>query len=84
MTRRDVLSTLAASVLATTAEPQTAQAETGDWRNILTGTEIPRENYSDQPYVVFTKDGNWLCVLTTGKGKEGAPAQHIISSISTD
>jgi hypothetical protein len=56
----------------------------GDWRNIVTGCEIPRENYSDQPYVVITKDGNWLCVLTTGKGGEGASAQHIVSTISSD
>ena len=33
---------------------------------------------------MITKDGNWLCVLTTGQGLEGAPAQHIISTISTD
>jgi hypothetical protein len=55
-----------------------------DSRNIVNGTEIPRENYSDQPYVVITKDGNWLCVLTTGPGTEGIPGQHIISTISSD
>ncbi len=59
-------------------------AARSDWRNIVNGTQIPRENYSDQPYVVITKDGNWLCVLTTGNGNEGAPHQHIISTISSD
>ena len=48
-----------------------------DWRNIANGSEIPRENYSDQPYVVITRDGNWLCVLTTGIGKEGAAASTL-------
>jgi len=55
-----------------------------DWRNIATGYEIPKEGYCDQPYVVITDDGNWLCVLTTGKGEEGEGTQHIISTISKD
>ena len=55
-----------------------------DPRNIADGWDIPRENYSDQPYVVITKDGNWLCVLTTGIGVEGNAGQHIIATISTD
>jgi hypothetical protein len=63
---------------------QAPPATTPDWRNIVNGSQIPREHYSDQPYVVITKDGNWLCVLTTGSGNEGAPAQHIISTISSD
>lgn len=70
------------------AEPQAAtipsMAKRSDLRNIVNGSEIPRENYSDQPYVVITKDGNWLCVLTTGPGTEGVPGQHIISTISSD
>jgi hypothetical protein len=61
-----------------------ATAQRSDPRNITNGTEIPRENYSDQPYVVITKDGNWLCVLTTGPGTEGVPGQHIIATISSD
>jgi hypothetical protein len=87
MTRRDVLSTLSVSLLGSAMSSeaqQTNAAGSTDPRNILAGSEIPRENYSDQPYVVVTKDGNWLCVLTTGKGNEGAPAQHVISTISTD
>jgi hypothetical protein len=66
------------------AEGEVPQTAASDWRNIRNGWEIPRENYSDQPYVVITKDGNWLCVLTTGVGNEGATGQHIISTISTD
>ncbi len=55
-----------------------------DWRNIANGYSIPKEGYCDQPYVVITDDGNWLCVLTTGKGEEGEGTQHIISTISKD
>jgi hypothetical protein len=59
-------------------------SQTPDWRNIQTGFTIPDESYADQPYVVITNDGNWLCVMTTGKGVEGQPGQHIVSMISTD
>lgn len=55
-----------------------------DWRNIRTGREIPSEGYADQPYVVGTRGGGWLCVLTTGKGKEGQKGQHIVSTTSKD
>jgi hypothetical protein len=55
-----------------------------DWRNIQNGSQIPNEKYADQPYVVITPDRAWLCVLTTGKGVEGQPGQHIISTISRD
>jgi hypothetical protein len=55
-----------------------------DWRNIQSGYEIPSENYVDQPYVVVTRDGNWLCTLTTGAGREGEIGQHIVASISRD
>ncbi len=55
-----------------------------DPRNVVNGSLIPRENYSDQPYVVITNDGNWLCVLTTGRGNEGHSGQHAISTISSD
>jgi len=55
-----------------------------DNRNIKNGLVIPDENYSDQPYVVKTNDGAWLCVITTGEGKEGVSGQHIISQRSLD
>jgi hypothetical protein len=56
----------------------------GDPRNIKNGSVIPDEGYSDQPYVVVTNDGAWLCVMTTGKGAEGEGGQHLIAVISRD
>ena len=55
-----------------------------DWRNIRTGLTIPDEGYCDQPYTVVTKDGNWLCTMTTGSGHEGQGGQHIVAIISKD
>ncbi len=55
-----------------------------DPRDIRTGFEIPDEGYCDQPYVVITKDGNWLCLLTTAGGHEGDDASHVVSTISSD
>ena len=55
-----------------------------DWRDIRTGYEIPSGNYADQPYVVITRDGSWLCTLTTGGGREGQVGQHIVASVSSD
>ncbi len=55
-----------------------------DPRNIRTGFRIPDEGYCDQPYVVITKDGNWLCTLTTAGGHEGADNSHVVSTISAD
>lgn len=58
--------------------------QTEDWRNIKSGLVIPDESYSDQPYIVKTNDGAWLCAMTTGSGHEGASGQHIISLRSFD
>lgn len=55
-----------------------------DPRNIHHGSVIPDEGYCDQPYVVITRDGNWLCTFTTGKGIEGQLGQHVVASISSD
>lgn len=55
-----------------------------DPRHIANGWPIPSEGYADQPYIVKTDDGAWLCVITTGKGVEGAAGQHIITMRSTD
>lgn len=55
-----------------------------DWRNIVHGDIIPDEAYSDQPYVVQTDDGAWLCIMTTGAGHEGVSGQHIITWRSED
>lgn len=77
--------TLAALHPATATEggPRSAYADR-DWRNIRNGHEIPSAGYCDQPYVVTTKDGNWLCTLTTGAGVEGQGGQHVAATISTD
>jgi hypothetical protein len=55
-----------------------------DTRNIIHGREIPTESYSDQPYIVRTDDGAWLCCVTTGPGHEGTGGQHVITLRSTD
>jgi hypothetical protein len=55
-----------------------------DNREIGLGTLIPDEYYADQPYVVKTNDGAWLCVITTGSGHEGEGGQHVVSMRSTD
>ena len=82
MTRRNFIG----AAVGTPALLQVAQPESAveDRRNITTGWQIPKEGYVDQPYVVITNDGNWLCVLTTGAGVEGKPGQHIVATISSD
>lgn len=55
-----------------------------DFRNISTGKPIPREQYTDQPYVVIADNGAWVCVLTTAKGVEGAAGEHIGVTVSHD
>lgn len=55
-----------------------------DPRNIACGREIPSELYCDQPYIVKTDDGAWLCVMTTGEGREGQSGQHVVTFRSTD
>ena len=59
-------------------------APVSDPRLISTGRIIPSEGYADQPYIVKTDDGAWLCVVTTGKGVEGTGGQHVVSMRSTD
>lgn len=53
-------------------------------RIITSGYEIPSEGYCDQPYVVKTEDGAWLCLMTTGRGTEGERGQHIVATRSAD
>jgi hypothetical protein len=55
-----------------------------DPRNFNHGRLIPDEGYCDQPYIVITGDGNWLCTMTTGVGREGAGRQHVVATISSD
>ena len=61
-----------------------AAAPISDSRQISNGWNIPGEGYADQPYIVKTGDGAWLCAITTGTGHEGASGQHIVSMRSTD
>lgn len=55
-----------------------------DSRHISNGWNIPSEGYADQPYIVKTDDGAWLCVMTTGKRQEGGTGQHVVSMRSSD
>ena len=61
-----------------------AAAGPADARDIRTGWEIPTLTYADQPYIVKTDDGAWLCALTTGTAHEGAPGQNVATLRSTD
>ena len=61
-----------------------AAGQVVDPRNIVAGAVIPDESYADQPYIVKTNDGEWLCVMTTGPGAEGTGGQHVVSLRSTD
>ncbi len=63
---------------------QAAAPVVPDSRHISNGWNIPSEGYADQPYIVITDDGAWLCVITTGTGAEGAKGQHVVSMRSTD
>ncbi|RUL86450.1 exo-alpha-sialidase [Tautonia sociabilis] len=75
--RRIFLASLALLLLPAIATAQ-------DPRDIRNGWVIPDEGYCDQPYVVVTDQGHWLCTMTTGAGVEGQPGQHIVATISTD
>ena len=55
-----------------------------DWRHIANGREIPSEGYCDQPFVARTDDNAWLCIMTTGGGREGDSGQHVVSLRSAD
>lgn len=71
------------NVFALSAEPAKSEP---DWRDVATGRPIPKEEgYCCMPYVAITKDGNWLCVLTTSPGvNQGQNGQHVIATISAD
>ena len=61
-----------------------APAPIPDPRHISNGWNIPSEGYADQPYIVQTDDGAWLCAITTGTGHEGSSGQHVVSMRSTN
>jgi hypothetical protein len=63
---------------------EAAMIQISDARNIRTGWEIPTETYADQPYVICTADGAWLCVVTTGTGREGESGQYVVTRRSID
>ncbi|MBI5822304.1 MAG: hypothetical protein HZA88_25285 [Verrucomicrobia bacterium] len=83
-----LISTLVVAAAAVIgAEPAGKSAPSNaipDPRHISNGWNIPSEGYADQPYIVKTDDGAWLCVMTTGVGVEGAGGQHVVSMRSTD
>jgi hypothetical protein len=70
-------------VLIGLAHPASA-APVPDPRHISNGRPIASEGYADQPYIVKADDGAWVCVITTGKGLEGASGQHVVSMRSRD
>ena len=55
-----------------------------DWRNISEGRLITNDGYADQPYIVCTDDGAWLCCVTVSGRKEGSSDQHVATFRSTD
>ncbi|MHB9031761.1 MAG: LamG-like jellyroll fold domain-containing protein [Anaerolineae bacterium] len=55
-----------------------------DLRLIDNGRVIPSLYYADQPYLVRTADGAWLCCLTTGCGAEGTAEQLVTTQRSSD
>jgi hypothetical protein len=61
-----------------------ARGDSPDWRAFEEGHRIYSSGYIDQPYVVVLDDGSWLCVFTTGVGREGQAGQHVVSSRTVD
>jgi hypothetical protein len=58
---------------------------TNDPRNITQGIEITHhELYADQPLIVVTPKGTWVCCLTVAPGGEGSRGQHVVAVRSTD
>ena len=81
--KKGILAVLLSSAAAVfVADIQAVRA--ADHRNIANGLRLPSEGYSDQPYVVVTSNGTWVCTLTTGKGLEGQQGQHVVSTVSKD
>lgn len=71
-------------LLASAPAAGTPAPAAADPRLLSQGWIIPSEGYSDQPYIVQADDGAWVCIVTTGKGREGAQGQHVVSLRSTD
>ena len=83
-----IIGAFCVATIAATGVEQAGKGASGsaipDPRHIANGWNIPSEGYADQPYIVTTDDGAWLCVMTTGVGVEGAGGQHVVSMRSTD
>lgn len=73
-----------AQIVAPPPTPATKAPPPPDWRDIQFGAVIPDEEYVDQPYLMRTDDGAWLCLLTTSAAGEGAASSHVLSTRSTD
>ncbi len=82
MKRSILFGVLLSAVAAGAADIQAVRA--ADPRHIGNGMRIPCEGYVDQPYVVVTTGGTWVCTLTTGKGLEGQQGQHVVATVSRD
>ncbi len=63
---------------------QLPEAIRKDWRNIANRRPIVGSGYADQPYLLKTDDGAWLCCVTVSTGEEGDPDQHVQVSRSLD
>lgn len=79
-----VLGALALLPLAAGGAAPAAKALVPDSRHLSNGWEIPGDRYCDQPYLVKTDDGAWLCAMTTAQGPEGSSTQNILTTRSTD
>ena len=75
---------LTVSMAVYSAEAVARQPGKVELRNIRTGSIIYERGYCDQPYVVITKEGDWLCVFTTNAGREGQQGQYIVATVSKD
>lgn len=72
------------TILILFCAPIFTQGQSDDWRLISNGQKIYEHGYCDQPYVVVTDDGTWVCTFTTSPGVEGDKIQYIVSTSSSD
>jgi len=72
------------SILVFYLLPIFSNGQVNDWRLISNGKTIYEHGYCDQPYIVTTKDGIWVCTFTTSPGQEGDKIQYIVSTFSSD
>jgi hypothetical protein len=76
---------LSTAIIVLITSIMSLSAQIYDIRNVINAqSEIPSKNYCDQPYIAVAKNGDWVCVMTTGPGRESKAGQHIAASISKD